>query len=271
MSNRCLALIFFALALSPLTLLAQDKEFEAYKNQQNQELDAYKAQFQKEFEEYLKQESEWNEITTGTKEKKVVVPEDQKEETGDEKVTSVEEKTLPPVLEPEVQQPEVPKPEAQQPTIQKPKTPEPKETSVPAKPEKKQEKKEVGKLSRPVEKFQITSKFGYRIHPIFKRKIFHSGDDFATPSGTNLIVKLAGVVERSGMVKGYGNFVLVNHGNGVKTAYAHLSASLVSEGQELVVGQVFAKTGNTGNSTGPHLHFEVIVNGVKVSPERYWN
>ncbi|MCA0447315.1 MAG: M23 family metallopeptidase [Bacteroidetes bacterium] len=256
MSNRCFPLVFFALVLSPIILFAQDKEFEDYKNQQNQELNAYQEQFKKEFEEYLKQESEWNEITTGTKEKKVVVPSDQKAETGDEKVTGVEEKTLPSV---------------QQPEAQNPKTPETKEMPVPVKPELKQDKKEVGKLSRPVDKYKITSKFGYRIHPIFKRKIFHAGDDFGTPAGTDLIVKLAGVVERSGEVRGYGNFVLINHGNGIKTAYAHLSASLVSEGQELVVGQVFAKTGNTGNSTGPHLHFEVIVNGVKVSPERFWN
>ncbi len=117
---------------------------------------------------------------------------------------------------------------------------------------------------------RVTSDFGYRIHPISKTRKLHTGIDIAAPQGTPIVAADDGVVLVAGWSGGYGNTVIIDHGGGVWTLYGHIRQGgiRVSVGQEVTRGQVVAEVGSTGNSTGPHLHFEVIVNG---NPQSPWN
>ena len=115
----------------------------------------------------------------------------------------------------------------------------------------------------------LASPFGNRIHPILKRKILHSGIDIAAPNGTPVKAPAAGEVIYDGWLRGYGRVVVLNHGQGYSTLYAHLSASLVKEGQEVKAGTVIARVGRTGNVTGYHLHFEVRIYGTPANPIKY--
>src|SRR5690606_1638468 len=118
-------------------------------------------------------------------------------------------------------------------------------------------------------KGRISSPFGERMHPILKEKRFHSGLDIAVPSGTDVLAADRGKVLISGWNAGYGYFIAIDHGNGISTAYAHNSRLLVKEGELVAQGQVIAKSGSTGLSTGPHLHFEVRKDGTPVDPVAY--
>lgn len=115
----------------------------------------------------------------------------------------------------------------------------------------------------------ITSPFGYRTHPIFGTTIFHSGIDIGVDEGTVVHAADSGVVAYSGWISGYGNAVVIDHGNGLSTLYGHNSGLIVSEGQSVSKGQPIAYAGSTGNSTGPHVHFEVRSNGEPVNPLNY--
>ena len=118
---------------------------------------------------------------------------------------------------------------------------------------------------------RIASGFSYRIHPIYKIGHFHSGIDFTAPVGTEVYVTGDGTVEEvESKGYGYGNYVLVNHGYGYKTLYAHLSRFKARVGQKVTRGDVIAYVGNTGTSTGPHLHYEVIKNNTKVNPVNFF-
>ena len=113
----------------------------------------------------------------------------------------------------------------------------------------------------------ITSVFGPRPDkPVAGVGAFHYGIDLAGPSGTPIQAAAAGTVIDAGVQGTYGNWVLVDHGNGVQTGYAHGSAILVSVGQTVAAGEAIALRGSTGASTGSHLHFEVRVNGEKIDP-----
>ena len=120
-----------------------------------------------------------------------------------------------------------------------------------------------GTLAWPLSSNKITSPYGTR------SRGFHSGIDLAAKTGTSVYAAAGGTVELASWYYGYGNCIVINHGNGVKTRYAHLSAYKVSVGATVSRGQLIALSGNTGNSTGPHLHFEVIVNGVTKNPVNY--
>ncbi len=115
----------------------------------------------------------------------------------------------------------------------------------------------------------ISSEFGYRTHPIYGRTIFHSGLDMAAPSGSPILAAADGVVVAASYESSMGNYVMINHGNGLYTIYMHASALYVSSGQEVSAGDQIAAVGSTGNSTGPHLHFSVRLNGSYVSPWNY--
>ncbi|MCH4178669.1 MAG: peptidoglycan DD-metalloendopeptidase family protein [Megasphaera sp.] len=115
----------------------------------------------------------------------------------------------------------------------------------------------------------ITSPFGYRNHPIFGRAILHSGIDIGVDYGTPVHAADSGVVVDAGWISGYGYAVVIDHGNGLSTLYGHNESLAVSSGQSVSQGQVIAYAGSTGNSTGPHVHFEVRSNGDPVDPSAY--
>lgn len=125
-----------------------------------------------------------------------------------------------------------------------------------------------GQLAWPVSGV-ITSGFGWREHPIFGRQIFHTGIDIGVDEGTPVHAADSGTVVYSGWMDGYGYAVVIDHGNGISTLCAHNSDLAVSEGQSVSKGTVIAYAGSTGNATGPHVHFEVRVNGNPVNPLGY--
>ena len=117
---------------------------------------------------------------------------------------------------------------------------------------------------------RITSPYGNRPNPFNRSKTeFHTGVDVGASYGTNILAAEGGTVSFSGWQRGYGNTVVINHGNGMTTLYAHASSLLVSVGQNVSRGQAIAKIGSTGNSTGNHLHFEVRINGGHTNPMKY--
>jgi murein DD-endopeptidase MepM/ murein hydrolase activator NlpD len=122
-----------------------------------------------------------------------------------------------------------------------------------------------GQLIRPVAG-RITSGFGNRYHPILHQYRMHTGVDIGAPQGTPIHAAGAGTVILASYVRGYGNCIIIDHGDGLTTLYGHCSALAVSEGETVSQGQVIAYVGMTGLATGPHLHFEVRRNGVPVPP-----
>jgi murein DD-endopeptidase MepM/ murein hydrolase activator NlpD len=125
-----------------------------------------------------------------------------------------------------------------------------------------------GPLIRPIDA-PITSGFGMRRHPIFGGMRMHTGVDMPAPYGTNIHAARDGLVVFAGWKRGYGNCITIDHGNGLATLYAHCSSLEVSVGETVRRGQVIARVGSTGWSTGNHLHFEVRINGEPVDPEGY--
>jgi murein DD-endopeptidase MepM/ murein hydrolase activator NlpD len=124
-----------------------------------------------------------------------------------------------------------------------------------------------GVMLWPVEGYsRISSSFGYRIHPIFNVQKLHTGIDIPAPTGTAVRAASDGVVIYADWLGSYGKAVMIDHGGGIVTLYAHNSSILVSEGENVSRGQSIAKIGSTGVSTGPHLHFEVRKNGAYVDP-----
>ena len=116
---------------------------------------------------------------------------------------------------------------------------------------------------------EITSPFGWRVHPIFGTQRLHTGIDIGADYGDAIRAADGGVVIHADWMGGYGNAVIIDHGNGISTLYAHNSQLLVDEGQTVAKGQTVSRCGSTGYSTGPHLHFEVRQNGSPVNPLNY--
>lgn len=117
---------------------------------------------------------------------------------------------------------------------------------------------------------RTASGWGYRMHPIYKIRLFHYGMDFTAPTGTEVFSTGNGTVIEARRSRGFGNTILIDHGYGYKTRYAHLNSFNVRKGQEVIRGDVIAFVGDTGRSTAPHLHYEVIQNGKKVNPVNYF-
>ena len=113
-------------------------------------------------------------------------------------------------------------------------------------------------------------KFGMRLHPVLKRYIGHEGIDFGSPIGTPVYATGNGTVTKDNALAGYGKQVLIDHGYGYRTRYAHLSKILVTPGQQVKRGEIIGEVGNTGRSTGSHLHYEVIYRGRHVDPFNYF-
>jgi murein DD-endopeptidase MepM/ murein hydrolase activator NlpD len=121
---------------------------------------------------------------------------------------------------------------------------------------------------RPAEGW-ITSRFGYRKSPFTSRREMHKGLDISNRIGTPILAAADGVVSYVGKKGLYGNIVIIDHGHGLQTRYAHLSKTLKDKNERVKRGDVIAQMGNTGRSTGPHLHYEVRLNGVPVNPSKY--
>ena len=123
-------------------------------------------------------------------------------------------------------------------------------------------------LRTPLDTVRITSSFGMREHPILGYTRMHMGIDFGAPTGTPVYAAGDGVVEKAAWTNGYGRWLQIKHAGGIETGYGHLSRWAVRQGEHVHQGQVVAYVGSTGLSTGPHLHFEEMVNGQKVNPSK---
>lgn len=124
----------------------------------------------------------------------------------------------------------------------------------------------------PLPGYRPGSAYGWRIHPIWGDRRFHAGEDIGAPMGTSILAAdsgIATVIPDNG--NGYGNYIIINHGGGRTTLYAHMSGFAVSNGATVTQGQTIGYVGSTGNSTGPHLHFEVRVNGATTDPKGYFS
>ena len=117
---------------------------------------------------------------------------------------------------------------------------------------------------------RVASGFGLRIDPVYHVRKFHQGMDFTAPTGTEVFATGNATVKFTGWKQGYGNTVILDHGFGYETLYAHLYKSLVRKGQRVRRSDIIALVGNTGKSTGPHLHYEVRLNGKPVDPRNYY-
>jgi murein DD-endopeptidase MepM/ murein hydrolase activator NlpD len=115
----------------------------------------------------------------------------------------------------------------------------------------------------------VVSPYGRRLHPILKKYKMHTGIDIDAPSGASIIAANSGTIIIAGWRSGYGNTVVIDHGGGITTLYAHCSKILVKVGDHVAAGKVIAKVGSTGLSTGAHLHFEIRVNGDTVDPLKF--
>ena len=129
--------------------------------------------------------------------------------------------------------------------------------------------KEIRPSGYPVKGGWVSSSYGKRRDPFNGRVSYHRGVDIPGKKGAPIMAAASGIVSYSGMRHGFGNVVEIRHGNGFSTRYAHCSERLVKVGETVSKGQVIAKVGSTGRSTGPHLHFEVSHNGATVNPAKY--
>ena len=123
---------------------------------------------------------------------------------------------------------------------------------------------------RPIKGGWITSKFGYRKSPFTGKKDFHSGMDISNRSGTKVVATADGRISYAARKKYIGNRIVIDHGHGLNTLYGHLKKILVKPGQKVERGDVIGLLGNTGKSTGPHVHYEVQLNGAPVNPLNYF-
>ncbi len=123
--------------------------------------------------------------------------------------------------------------------------------------------------SKPISAAYKSSSFGWRIDPFRGTKAFHEGLDFTARTGTPIRAAADGIVTRASKTAAYGNLVKLNHGAGLETRYAHASKLLVKAGERVVKGQKIALVGSTGRSTGPHLHYEIRLNGHALDPRKY--
>jgi murein DD-endopeptidase MepM/ murein hydrolase activator NlpD len=121
----------------------------------------------------------------------------------------------------------------------------------------------------PINYTAFTSPFGYRIHPIQGYKKFHYGVDLAAPTGTPIYATRSGTVDTATYGSSAGYYVQIDHGDGFKSIYMHMTHYVVSKGQQVSQGQVIGYCGSTGASTGPHLHFGITKNGNYVNPANY--
>jgi len=220
-------------------------EFETYKNKENQDFADFKSKILSEINNYIQQEEEWNLITIlgkGNVKESTISVNDNVVETKGKKVIVVDNN----ITKKEV----IPDYVGEIKVIEK--------TNTIIHPLKTNE-------------YRISSVFGYRIHPVYKTKRFHSGMDIAAPVNTPVFSIMSGEVLGAGYVKGYGNYILILHKNGVKSSYSHLNKILVKKGEKINIGDKIGLVGKTGTATGYHLHFEIIKDNKKIDPQLVLN
>ena len=184
-----------------------------------------------------------------------------------------EQKTEQPKVEPEKEQKAEPKAEPQKEQKTEPKKEtktEPKNEQPKTEPKKTETKSNNGNIpsGKPCTYTRISSPFGERIHPVYGKKSFHKGIDLAAPNGTPIYATADGVVAFAGVCNGYGNFIKLNHQNGYKTGYAHMSSMVVKTNDKVKKGDLIGYVGSTGTSTGNHLHYEVYYNDQVTDPAK---
>jgi len=121
----------------------------------------------------------------------------------------------------------------------------------------------------PVDNAVLTSGYGMRDHPVLRKRANHNGVDLAAPTGTPIYATADGKIERANYFGSYGNYIQIGHGNAIETRFAHLSRIVVSDGQDVRKGDLIGYVGSTGRSTGPHLHYEVRIDGKPVDPRPF--
>lgn len=122
------------------------------------------------------------------------------------------------------------------------------------------------KITTPVKNGVLTSEFGRRVHPITKKDSFHTGVDIASLKGTPIFSAFSGEVEEIGNNETYGNYIVMRHSESLTTFYGHCDTIKVTQGMRIRNGEIIAEMGSTGYSTGPHLHFEIRINSIRVNP-----
>ena len=128
-----------------------------------------------------------------------------------------------------------------------------------------------GAFMWPANSTYLTSRFGLRIHPVTGQQKSHTGIDIGASAGSNVLAAAAGTVTMASWNGGYGNCVMIDHGNGYQTLYAHMSSLAVASGASVSAGTVLGYVGSTGVSTGPHLHFEIWASGSRIDPEMFFS
>jgi murein DD-endopeptidase MepM/ murein hydrolase activator NlpD len=114
--------------------------------------------------------------------------------------------------------------------------------------------------------YRLSSTYGFRTHPVYKTRRFHSGIDLGTKENTPILSIESGTVVSAGFARGYGNYVVIKHNGGIKSAYAHMNKILVTKGEKVNKEDKIGLVGMTGTATGNHLHFEIIKNNKKINP-----
>ncbi len=271
--------------LSSLSLLASNigaQSLKEYQQQQNKEFKKFKTDLEQEYKDWLKHETEWDKITLeeddeGEREPEVKPEEKVKAKPEDDSEHKPLKTDKSPGKEPEkAKKPDV--------TGKRVPVPEPKVKEKPVEQSKfKTDKKPEDETSarsagprlipsiKPITRkpCRMSSKFGYRNHPIHKKRTMHKGIDFASPKGTPILATADGKVLRAGVAGGYGNFILLRHAKGYKTAYAHMNELKVKNNQKVKRGDEIGTVGSSGRSTGTHLHYEVIKGKKKVNPAKF--
>nr|MDA3808856.1 LysM peptidoglycan-binding domain-containing M23 family metallopeptidase [Spirochaetaceae bacterium] len=123
---------------------------------------------------------------------------------------------------------------------------------------------------KPLDFSYNTSSYGFRIHPITGKRHFHTGIDYRASIGTSVRSSRDGLISDSGMLGNYGLYIIIKHDGGYETVYSHLEKVLVRVNERILSGQIIAESGNTGISTGPHLHFEIRKNGIPLNPNDFF-
>ena len=236
----CLPMIGFGQELKS----TDDLTFEEYKKQEQQKYSDFEKQMISELNNFIVLEEEWNIITISQKGniKEVIV-------NANENIQTNSKQEI--VISKEISNVKVIQPDY---VIEKEKAPDLSKQIAFVSPLKGSD-------------FRVSSKFGYRIHPVYKTKKFHGGIDLAAPINTPVYSVKPGVVIQSGFVRGYGNYIVIEHEDGYKSAYAHLKTIKVKKGEKVDSEIVIGSVGKTGTATGYHLHFELIKSNKKIDPK----